>query len=120
MAYQSVTDSVIASNLSEVYPAATQITGGSMLPVDPWTTGIMAGSQVLGSMASQPKSLSATSRSDSTLAFDNSGWNVSIGGGAITSDRTQQQPIASNWMVMTGLIVVGLVSLKIILNKGKL
>ena len=116
MGYKSITDAVILDALpvpsSAAYPAASDIfSGGGMVGADPWTTGIMAGSQLLGSsLASNPKS-SADSRFDTALAFDNSGWNVSIGGGQITSDRTQSTP--QSWMITAGLAVAALIAWKI-------
>ena len=114
MGYKSITDAVILDALpvpsAAAYPAASDIFGGGMVG-DPWTTGIMAGSQLLGSsLASNPKS-SADSRFDTALAFDNSGWNVSIGGGQITSDRTQSTP--QSWMITAGLAVAALIAWKI-------
>lgn len=123
MDYQGVTDAVILNSLpmpsAAAFPAASDIfdisKGAGMVGADPWTTGIMAGSQLLGSsLASNPKS-SADSRFDTSLGFDNSGWNVSIGGGQITSDRTQTP--AQNWMVTAGLIVAGLVAWKMYIKK---
>lgn len=120
MSYQSISDSLI--NGAGAYPSAPDMGifssgGGMVAPVDPWSTGIMAGSQILGSsLASDPKS-SADAAFDNVFGFDNSGWNVSIGGGQITSDRTQTQPIVSNWMMTAGLIVAGLVAWKIYIKK---
>lgn len=121
MAYQGVTDAVILNSLpvpsAAAFPAASDIfdiSKGAGV-ADPWMTGIMAGSQLLGSsLASNPKS-SADSRFDTSLGFDNSGWNVSIGGGQITSDRMQTP--AQNWMVTAGLIVAGLVAWKMYIKK---
>lgn len=86
---------------------------GAAMMSNPWTAGLMAGSQVLGSALSSDPSSSAESRFTNDFGFDNSGWNVSIGGGQITSDRTQSQPLASNWMITAGIIIAGLIAWKI-------
>ena len=129
MAYASMTDEVIGNALpvpsSQAYPAASDIFGGGMdsgamsgvagaaMMSTPWGAGIMAGSQVLGSALASDPSSRADSVFDTALAFDNSGWNVSIGGGQITSDRTQSQPLAPNWILIAGLAVAGLIAWKI-------
>lgn len=103
------------------YPSTADIGielgGNSVIGADPWSTGIMAGSQLLGGAMGGSTKSSADSSFTTTLGFDNSGWNVSIGGGQITSDRTQTQPLASNWMVTAGLIVAGLIAWKLYLKK---
>lgn len=52
-------------------------------PVDPWSAGLMAFGSIAGGA---PPSQTATS--GNTVTFDNSGFNVSVGGGTAQSTKT--------------------------------
>ena len=64
-------------------------TGGSVNPISS-TDWLNAGASVLGSAMQTPAAgpSSADSVFGTNLKFNNSGWNVTFGGGSITSDAT--------------------------------
>lgn len=57
---------------------------------DPWSAGFMA----LGSIAQAGKSSPTSANQQSTATFDNSNWNVVIGGGQASNTKTAMPGIS--------------------------
>lgn len=90
---------------------------------------INAGSKILGSalggaMSSPPTTSSADSVFGTNLKFNNSGWNVTFGGGSISSDATDAAdfgnvdstsgPSMNNYLPYALLFVAALIAWKIL------
>lgn len=94
---------------------------GVPVPADPWSSAFMAAGNV-ASAALQKPAMNAQQTAGGGM-FDNSGWNVNIGGGrqSATNERTQAAPVAAGLAQLLGnpVILAGLAVALYLIVKNK-